>query len=204
MDSVVYIYLWGEPNAKLHQGPLLPVSFLRGWISTSPLRGCSLQWSFVSHLSVACHNVSWIDPPSLSVMISGFISVCEDSILSDFKPWFKIHFRPISHFFIHSSVQVRYLYFHLFDVVNGATGPGLGGCGVWSLFAYEIFQERTWFLILSLPLYLFVCFSLMGLHFSNQAHSTSYQVHPISTLKRLLYQCHSAIDAMSSFWQWPF
>ena len=127
MDSVVYIYLWGEPNAKLHQGPLLPVSFLRGWISTSPLRGCSLQWSFVSHLSVACHNVSWIDPPSLSVMISGFISVCEDSILSDFKPWFKIHFRPISHFFIHSSVQVRYLYFHLFDVVNGATGPGLGG-----------------------------------------------------------------------------
>ena len=27
---------------------------------------------------------------------------------------------------IHSSVQVNYLYFHQFDVLNGATGPGLG------------------------------------------------------------------------------
>ena len=103
--NVYFIHIFGKkltPSSirtpSIHQGPLLPISFLPGWMSTSPLWGCSLQWIFLSHLSVSSHDVSWIDPPSLSVMISGFISVSEDGLHSYFNPWFKIHSRPISHY----------------------------------------------------------------------------------------------------------
>ena len=89
---------------SIHQGAQPPISFLPGWMSTSHFCGCSLQWIFVSQNSTVSHDVSWI-APSLSVMISGFISIAEDGLLSIFNPWFKIHSRLISHFFIYSSVQ---------------------------------------------------------------------------------------------------
>ena len=110
---------------SIHQGAQPPISFLPGWMSTSHFCGCSLQWIFVSQNSIVSHDVSWI-APSLSVMISGFISIAEDGLLSIFNPWFKIHSRLISHFFIYSSVQVHDINFHLFDVLNGVAESILG------------------------------------------------------------------------------
>ena len=109
---------------SIYQCPLLPVSFLPGWMSTLPLCGCSLQWVFLSQLSTASHDVSSTEAPSLPMMISGFISISEDGFqISILDSKFIL---DIYHTFIHSSVQVCYFNFHLFDVLNGAAGPGLG------------------------------------------------------------------------------
>ena len=109
---------------SIHQGPQLPISSLPVWMSLSYLCGCSVQWISVSHHSIVSHDVSW-NVPSFSMMISGFISIGEEGLLSCFNPWFKLHSRPIAHLFIHSSIQVHYLNFHFFDVLNDAAGPSL-------------------------------------------------------------------------------
>ena len=79
---------------------------------------------FLSQLSIASHDVSSTEAPLLTMMISGFISISEDGFqISILDSKFIL---DIYHTFIHSSVQVRYLNFHLFHVLNGAAGPGLG------------------------------------------------------------------------------
>ena len=125
------MYLWEEINIKFQMYPFHPprslatISFLPVWVSTSHLCGHTLQWISVSHHSNVSHDVSW-NVPSFSVMISGFLSIGEEGLLSNFNPWFKLHSRPISHFFIHSSIQVHYLNFPFFDVLKDAAGPSLG------------------------------------------------------------------------------
>ena len=131
MDRVFHMYLWEEINTKFQMYPFHPPR-------------CSATHKFLARLDVhltfvwvltavdfcipklhCIHDVSWI-APSLNVMISGFISIAEDGLLSNFNPWFKINSRPISHFFFHSSTQVHGINFHLFDVLNGVVESILG------------------------------------------------------------------------------
>ena len=130
MDFVFNMYLWEEINTKFQMYPYHPprssaaLKFLASWMSMSYLGGCSLQWISESHHSTVSYDASW-HVPSCIVMISGFISIGEEGLVSNFNPWFKLHSRPISHLFIHSSIQVHYLNFHFFDVLNDAAGPSL-------------------------------------------------------------------------------
>ena len=130
MDFVFNMYLWEEINTKFQMYPFHPprssatLTFLASWMSMSHLCRCSLQWISVSHHSIVSRDVSW-NVPWFIVMVSGFISIGEEGLLSNFNPWFKLHSRPIPHFFIHSSIQVHYLNFHFFDVLNDAAGPSL-------------------------------------------------------------------------------
>ena len=124
--------LWEEINTDFQMYPFQPlgssathkfldrldvhVTFV--WVLTAlrfyiPRLHC-IPWRFLNR-----------PPPLLSVMIYRFISFCKDGLLSHFNPWFKIHSIPISHFFLYCYLRVCYLYFHLFDFLNGATGPGL-------------------------------------------------------------------------------
>ena len=140
---------------SIHHGPLLPISFLPGWMLTSPLCGCSLQWIFVS---IAFYDVSSVEAPSLSVMTSEFISISENGLLSYFNPWFKIHFRPISNFLSISLSRYAVLT-SLSDVLNGVAVPVRAMQYSKSIHFWNI-PARIWFIILSLPLYLFNFLSL--------------------------------------------
>ena len=135
-------------------------------MSISPLFGCSLLWVIVSYL----HYISWCFLNRPSVMIFGFISISEDILCSCFNPWFKIHSRPISHFFIHCTLQVCYLYFHVFHILNGATGPSLG-CMVFRIVYFLNIPGKA------------LIYHAIGVYFHRHAYNRSYQVHPTSTLK---------------------
>ena len=148
--------------------------------------------------STLLHSVWWSLDLSLSLKMAYIlISTLDSKFILDL------------YHIIHSSVQVNYLYFHQFDVLNGATRPGLGYV-VFEICSFLKYSRRgpdlSYCLCLFIYIYIFflISFSLMGVHFSSHAHSGSYEVHPISAIKRPLYQCYSTTDARSSFWQWPF
>ena len=144
----------------------------------SPLFGCSLLWVIVTYLYIASHDV-FLNRPS--VMMFGFISISEDILCSCFNPWFKIHSRPISHFFIHCTLQVCYLYFHVFHILNGATGPSLG-CVVFRIVYFLNIPGKA-LIYHAISTSLLIYFSLIGVYFHRHAYNGSYQVHPTSTLK---------------------
>lgn len=159
------MYLWEEINSKLQMYPFHPpgssathrflvrldvhITFV--WVLPAvafcipPL--CSIPWCYLNR------------PSFLSVMISGLTSICEDGLHSYSNPWFKIHSRPVSYFFTHSSVQIRYLYFHLFDVLNAARDLA---CGVWFLKTVRFWNipgEDPIYHSVSTSFYLFIYFS---------------------------------------------
>lgn len=94
------MYLWEEINSKLqmlihsiHQGLLLSISFLSGWISMSPLWVLAAVGVFVSHLSVThpmlleltlFHSVKWSLDLSLSVKMAYIhISILDSKFIPD-------------------------------------------------------------------------------------------------------------------------
>ena len=73
----------------------LDVHFTFVWVLTAV--------AFCIHLLVASHDISWVDPPSLSMMTSAFISISEDCHfhISTLDSSFIL---DLCHFYIHSSV----------------------------------------------------------------------------------------------------
>lgn len=162
MGSVLYMYLWEEINAKFQMYPFHSAGsstthkfLVRLDVHATFVCGCSLFVGFCAHLSIGSHGDSWINPLSLSVMTSGFISICKDSLHSYFNPWFKINSRPILAFLY--PLLFRYAIFTFIASMFWMVSQDLVW-GVWCLNSVhfcKIVQERAWFIILSLPLYLF-------------------------------------------------
>ena len=110
VDSIFYMYFGEEINCKLHTYPLHPpgssashkflarldihLNFV--WVLTAvafciPPLGC-IPWYFLNWPSFTQHDDQYI-----------YLYLWRLP-LSYFNPWFIIHSRPVSHFYIHSSI----------------------------------------------------------------------------------------------------
>lgn len=171
---------------SIHQGPLLPISFLPGLMSMSSLCGCSLLWGFVSHLSV---------DPMMSLELTLLHSVWWPVHLSLYLKMAYFHISILS--MIHNSFEtsVTFLYPFLCPgtlcLVSSlwcsewCLGPSWG---VWcskSVHFWNILGEGLVCHTLSASLLL--CFSLMSVHISSHAYSGFYHIYPKSRLKHPLY-----------------
>lgn len=174
------MYLWEEINTKFQIYPFHPprslatISFLPVWMSTSHLCGHTLQWISVSHHSNVSHDISW-NVPSFSVMISGFLSIGEEGLLSNFSPdW---SFIPDLY---HTSLSIplsKYTILPFIALMFWMMQQNLVW-GVWCLKSVHVWNTAGEDLIYhAVMTSLFIYFSFMGVHLSSHVHSGSYQVH---------------------------
>ena len=126
----------------IHQGLLLSINLLPGWMSSRLCVGAHFVWVFAPHLSVVSFPWCFLNWPFFTHYYDLYIYLYlwrwpMVIILSMIHNSFYTSITFIYPFFC----PVCYLYFHFYDAPNGTIGPSLG-CVIFEIYSFLKYSRR--------------------------------------------------------------